>query len=107
MDDVTAAWLACYETEERRLIAELEKLTPNQQDILKAMALNPIRKPTSQVFLNLMGIPLSSVRLGIKSLLEKDMIHVVKKEDRNIPGIKKGQYRVLDPLLAFALRKYS
>lgn len=107
MADVTAAWLSCYETEERRLIAELEKLTPNQQNILKAMALNPIQEPTSQSFLNLMGIPLSSVRLGIKSLLEKDIIHVVKKEDPNLPGIRKGQYRVLDPLLAFALRKYS
>lgn len=43
----------------------------------------------------------------MKSLLEKDMVYRVKKEDINIPSLKEGQYRVLDPLLAYALRKYS
>ena len=107
MDEVTAAWITCFETEERRLVVELERLTNNQQDILKAIALHPVSEPTSQAFLNGLNVPLSSVRLGIKSLVEKDILYVVKKEDSNLPGIKKGQYRVLDPLLAFTLRKYS
>lgn len=107
VDDVTQAWIACYETEERRLVSELENLTTNQQDILKAIAQNPIDEPNSQKFLMAAGLPLSSVRTGIKSLVEKDMLYRVQKEDANIPNLKKGQYRVLDPLLAYALRKYS
>ncbi len=107
MDDVMNAWMACFETEERRLVVELERLTVNQQNILKAIALNPINEPTSQAFLSSLNVPFSSVRLGIKSLVEKDMLYVIKKEDNNLPGIKKGQYRVLDPLLSFMLRKYS
>lgn len=107
MEDVAFGWRACFETEERRLIVELERLTNNQQDILKAIALNPVIEPTSQAFLALLNVAFSSVRMGVKSLVEKDMLHVIKKEDSNVPGIQKGQYRVLDPLLAFALRKYS
>jgi hypothetical protein len=107
VSDVDAAWFACYDTEDRRLVAELEKLTSNQQDILKALALNPTTEPTGQSFLRQIGLPLSSTRQAIKALTEKDMVYVVKKEDPNIPSIKKGQYRVLDPLLAFALRRFS
>lgn len=107
MNDVATAWLTCCETEERRFAAELEKLTSNQQDILRLLAANPVQEPTSQDFLHLTKLSLSSMRLGIKALLKKDMIYIVKKEDPQLPGIKKGQYRVLDPLLAFALRKYE
>lgn len=106
-DDVTKAWVACYEIEERRLISELEKITPNQQDVLKAVARSSVKEPTSHQFLSEVGLSLSSVRAGIKALLEKDLIYQVKKEDVNIPILKKGLYRVLDPLLAYALRKYS
>jgi hypothetical protein len=49
----------------------------------------------------------SSIRQTIKSLAEKDMIYKIKKEDIAIPNLKIGQIRVLDPLLAFALRKYG
>lgn len=105
--DVSAAWHTCYTTEERRLVVELERLTSNQQDILKALALEPIYEPSGQKFLSLLKLPLSSTRIGIKTLLEKDLIYIVKKEDPNLPGIKKGQYRVLDPLLGLALRKYA
>ena len=107
IENVTAAWSSCYDIEERRLIAELEKLTSNQQDILKALAVNPTKEPTGQSFLSLLGLPLSSVRVGIKSLQEKDMIYVIKNQDPNLTNLQQGQYRVLDPLLAFALRKYN
>jgi uncharacterized protein len=103
---VTDAWLICYETEARRLVAEIEKLTINQQDVLKTLAANPVQEPNGHHFLHLVKLPLSSVRLCIRELLKKDMIYLVKKEDPQLSGLKKGQYRVLDPLLAFALRKY-
>lgn len=107
IDDVNVAWEKCFELEKRRLIAELEKLTSNQQDLLKSLALNPITEPTGQKFLKIVGKGYSSVRLIIKSLLEKDMIYIVSKEDPGLPMIKIGQIRILDPLLAYAVRKYS
>ncbi len=107
IDDVISAWLACFELEERRLIAEIEKLTDNQQDLLKALTVNIVNEPTSQAFLSTLGMASSSVRLGIKYLLENDMVYIVKNEDPNLPAIKKGQYKVLDPLLAYFMRKYE
>lgn len=107
VEDVIHAWISCYETERRRLISELEHLTKNQQDILKSIAQQSVEEPSSQKFLLQVGLPLSSVRSGIKTLIEKDLLYKVKDEDESIPNLKKGQYRVLDPLLAYALRKYS
>lgn len=107
VDDVNSAWEACFNLEKRRLVAELEKLTKNQQDVLKSLALNPIAEPTGQKFLNIVGKGYSSVRLIIKSLLEKDMIYIITKEDIHLPLFKNGQIRILDPLLAYAVRKYS
>jgi uncharacterized protein len=106
-EDVYKAWYSCFEKEERRLVAEIEKLTNNQQAVLKALALCPIIEPTGQQFLKTLGMAYSSIRQTIKSLSEKDMIYVVTKEDVAIPTLKVRQIRVLDPLLAFVLRKYS
>ncbi len=107
LERVSVAWQVCHENEERRVIAELEKLTNNQQDLLKALALSPTAEPTGKHFLKEVGLSLSSVRLGIKTLLEKDMIFKVQKEDPQLSLFKKGQFRVLDPLIAFTLRQYS
>lgn len=107
ISDVNMMWDHCFNLEQRRMVAELEALTTNQQDLLKKLALNPTMEPTSQQFLNIVGKAYSSIRLGIKSLLEKDMIYVVNKEDQGLPMLKKQQIRVLDPLLAYLLRKYS
>jgi len=89
------------------LVAELEKLSANQQDLLKAIALQPVIEPTGQQFLAATGMAYSSVRQTIKSLEKKDMLYRVKIEDETIPSLKLGQIRVLDPLLAFALQKYQ
>lgn len=106
LNEVALAWKNCYEAEERRLISELEKLTPNQQDILKALTIMPTQEITSQKFLLQAGIPASSLQLGAKTLLEKDIIYQVKTVDPLLPHIRLNQYRVLDPLLGFALKKY-
>lgn len=45
--------------------------------------------------------------MGIRGLVEKDMIYRVKQEDTKTPDIQKGEYRVLDPLLGYMLRRYS
>ncbi|MCK4608111.1 MAG: ATP-binding protein [Gammaproteobacteria bacterium] len=106
-DDVFDAWSNCFENEERRIIAELEKLTNNQQDLLKALAIEPVTEPTGQQFLTTVGMAYSSIRQTIKALNAKDMIYKVKKEDDAILSLKKDQIRVLDPLLSFALRKLA
>ncbi|MCC2625089.1 MAG: hypothetical protein K0R14_962 [Burkholderiales bacterium] len=105
--DVDLAWECCFDLEQRRMVAELEKLTKNQQDLLKALALNPTMESNNQQFLTTVGKAASSVRLGIKALLEKDMIYIVNQEDSGLPMVKLKQIRVLDPLLAYLLRKYS
>lgn len=107
VDDVHDAWFRCYEKEERRLVAELEKLTALQQDLLKVLAMNPVSNPSGHQFLSTAKIAYSSVRQIIKTLDEKDVIYKVKQEDCTIPSVKIGQIRVLDPLLAFALRQYA
>ena len=104
---VYTAWSNCFENEKRRLVAELERLTVNQQDLLKVLAINPVMEPTGQKFLSLVGMAYSSIRQTIKVLSKQDMVYEVKTEDEAIPGLKIGQIRVLDPLLALALRKYN
>lgn len=107
VDNVFEAWTRCYETEERRLIAELEKLSANQQNLLKIIAAQPVIEPTGQQFLVNTGMAYSSIRQTINSLEKKDMLYKVKIEDEAIPSLKLRQIRVLDPLLAFALQKYQ
>lgn len=109
VEDVLQAWFKCFENEERRLVAELEKLTVNQQNLLKALALNPIMEPTGQQFLTTANMPYSTVRQTIRALREKDMVYKVApgQEDAIMYGLEQNQLRVLDPLLAFALRKYQ
>lgn len=106
-DDILDCWQICYETHEDRLIADLEKLTKKQQDILKALALYPAIEPTGQNFVHAAKMPASSINQTIKLLLDKDMVYKIKKIDEAVPQLILNQIRVLDPLLAFALRKYS
>ena len=87
--------------------AELEKLTAKQQDVLKALAIHPSLEPTGQNFVSVSGAPVSTVNQTIKSLLNKDMVYKVKQADEALPQLKQNQLRVLDPLLSFALKKYS
>lgn len=105
--EARALWQLCYEQEERWAIAEIEKLTNNQQTLLKGLALQPTHEPTGRDFSMLTGMSLSSIRMGVKSLLEKDLIYQTKKEDVLLSFLKAGEYRVLDPLIAYGLRKYS
>jgi len=104
---VSTAWQKCYEQEERWTVSEIEKLTNNQQELLKSLALQPTSEPTSQQFIALTGLSTASVRLALNALIEKDMAHQIKKEDPLLPFLKSGEYRVLDPLIAYALRRYA
>jgi AAA+ ATPase superfamily predicted ATPase len=106
-DKVVDAWAHCYDVEERRLIVELERLTSNQQNFMKALAKMPTAEPNSQRFIQMVNMAQSSLHQTINALLEKDMIYKVTLEDEAIPTMRKKQLRILDPLLAYALRKYE
>ena len=106
IEAVSAAWQLCYEQEERRIVVELENLTNNQLDILKSLAIQSTTELTGKTFLAAVGLSSSSAQLAIKALINKDMMYQIKQEDPQLTSLKKGQYRVLDPLVAFSLRKY-
>lgn len=106
-DEVLDGWLVCYDTHEARLVAELEKLTTKQQDVLKAIALHATDEPTSSQFVQVARMPASSISQAVKALSEKDMIFKIKSVDPLVPQWRMNHLRVLDPLLAHMLRKYS
>lgn len=107
IEDIFNCWQTCYETHEDRLVADLEKLTFKQQDVLKALAISPAIEPTGQSFVSAARMAASSINQTIRSLLDKDMVYKVKQLDVAVPQWELGQVRVLDPLLAYALRKYA
>lgn len=107
IDDVFACWQECYITHEERLIAELEKLTAKQQDILKALAMNPVVEPTGHNFVSASKTSASTINQTIRTLVNKDMVYKVKLFDAALPNLQLGQLRVLDPLLSYALKKYN
>ncbi|MCK4608352.1 MAG: ATP-binding protein [Gammaproteobacteria bacterium] len=106
-EEVFACWQECYNTHEERLIAELEKLTAKQQDILKTLAVYPAIEPTGQGFVSASKTPASTINQTIRALINKDMVYKVKRTDDALPSLIQNQLRVLDPLLAYALKKYS
>lgn len=107
IEHVFTCWQDCYSMHEDRLIADLEKLTTKQQDILKTLAIHPSIEPTGQSFVNASKTPASTINQTIRSLLNKDMVYKVKQFDDALPQLIQHQLRVLDPLLAYALKKYS
>lgn len=107
INDIFDAWESCYEAHQDRLIAELEKLNPKQQDLMKILAVNPIDKPGSHTFLQVAKMSASTIIQTLNTLTQKDMVYRVKKIDKLLPHILDQQYRVLDPLLAKGLRKYA
>ena len=107
LDDVFASWQRCYDVQEDRLVAELEKLTVKQRIVLQALATDATTEPMGQQFVAVTKSSASTINQTLKALIQKDMAHRVKREDSAVPQLAEGQYRVLDPLLAFALRKYA
>ena len=107
IEDVFRAWELCYEKHHDRLVAELEKLSVKQQDILRALAINPVSEPTGQHFVMVAQAAASTIKQSFQMLMQRDMVYRITQEDPVVPMVQKGQFRVLDPLLSFALRKYS
>ena len=94
------------EEESRRIRAEIEKLTRNQQDLLKALALFPTEEPSGQAFSARSGLSASSLHQAFKVLSDQDIVFRVKQEDECVPFFQKNQVRILDPLMAYYFRQY-
>ena len=103
---VEASWHECMEEESRRIRAEIEKLTRNQQDLLKALALFPTEEPSGQAFSARSGLSASSLHQAFKVLSDQDIVFRVKQEDECVPFFQKNQVRILDPLMAYYFRQY-
>lgn len=103
---VMAAWKQCYQTEKRRIFAEVTPLPLNQKKLLKHLAVNPTTEPYSVHHTTGIGMSASSIKAGLDALLQKDLVFEVTFEDAQIPEFKIGELRVLDPLMAYALRQY-
>lgn len=104
---VESAWHACMEEESRRIRAEIEKLTRNQQDLLKTLALYPTEEPTGQAFSARSGLSASSLHQAFKILSDQDVVFRVKQLDECVPLFQKNQVRVLDPLMAYYFKQFS
>ena len=107
VEKVENAWHECMEEESRRIRAEIEKLTRNQQDLLKTLALYPTEEPTGQAFSARSGLPASSLHQAFKVLSDQDVVFRVKQPDECVPFFQKNQVRVLDPLMAYYFKQFS
>lgn len=103
---VEKSWHECMEEESRRIRAEIEKLTRNQQDLLKTLAFYPTEEPTGQAFSARAGLSVSSLYQAFKALSDQDIVFRVKEEDQYVPLFQKNQARILDPLMAYYFRQY-
>ena len=106
-DDIDLAWDQCRDVESRRIVSDIQSLSIHQQDVLRLIAIhNPI-EPSGQHFVQISRKAGATIRQSIGVLLKKDFIYRITREDVDLPFIKIGQYRVLDPLMSSFLRKIS
>lgn len=95
-DSVSKTWDSIVDDEIRKIVSELQRLTPNQIKVLTHVSLQgAIDKPNSQEFLNDVGMPLSSLQRSISSLLDAD--YLSKDDD--------GALTITDPAIHHFLYK--
>lgn len=107
LDSVLKAWEKCQDIEQRRIISDIENLAKNQQDVLRLIAIYSPTEPTGAQFVKSVGKASSTIRQCVMTLLQKDFVYLVNRDDTELTFVKKGQYRVLDPLLSKVLRELS
>jgi uncharacterized protein len=92
---VQKTWLEYIETQSNWITDDLSKLTPNQRNILAALAYQPIEEPYSHSFSERVKMGASSIKKSLDILTEKDFIY--REKDR--------KYKVLDPATETWLHK--
>lgn len=92
---VQETWLNYVEAQTPWITDDLSRFSPNQRNILAAIAYNRVTEPFSQEFSNRVKISTSSIRKSLNILLRDDFVY----QD------EKGQYLVLDPAIETHLHK--
>lgn len=86
---VQKTWLDYVESQSNWITDDLGRLSPNQRNILAAMAYHPITEPYSNEFTDRVKMGASSVKKALDVLLKEDFVCQDKEK----------QYKVLDPAL--------
>ncbi len=90
-------WFDYIETQSNWIKDDLAKLTPNQRNILAALAYQPIQEPYGNEFSEKVKMGASSIKKSLSILLKDDFVY--KDKD--------GKYKVLDPAIETYLHKIS
>jgi len=84
---VQSTWLEYIKTQQNWIGDDLSRMTPNQKNILAALAYMPVAEPYASEFCHRVKLGASSVKSVLDSLKKVDFVYV---------GLD-GKYRVLDP----------
>lgn len=91
--DVQCRWLDYVKTQSNWISDDLARMTPNQRNIMAALAYRPTDAPTSAEFCQRVELGASSVSTSLSLLLNNDLV----SRDNT------GQFRVLDPAVEIYL----
>lgn len=84
---VQKTWFDYVETQENWITDDLARLSPNQRNILAALAYIPTNEPYSQEFCDRVKMGASSVKASLQPLLKDDFIY------------RENEYKIVDPAL--------
>ncbi len=94
LNEINAAWIEMVKEEQPEIARELSILSPGQRKILNAISAGFTTELSGKTFLNKINMSSSSVVEALKILEQGD--YIAKKES--------GEYYLIDPLIATALR---
>lgn len=92
---VQRIWFEYIDTQSNWITDDLARLTPNQRNILAALAYQPVVEPYGNEFSNLVKLGASSIKKSLDILIKKDFVYKDKE----------ARYRVLDPAVEGYLHK--
>lgn len=89
MHVVQKTWLEYIDTQKNWITDDLANLTPNQRNIIAALAYETTTEPCGNEFVSRLNIGASSIKKSLSILLKKDFVY----QDRD------KKFKVLDPAL--------
>lgn len=86
---IMKTWLDYINAQGNWISDDLARLSPNQRNILAALAFQPITEPQGNDFSERVKIAASSIKKSLGVLIKQDFVYKDKE----------GQYKVLDPAI--------
>ena len=86
-------WLEYVETQQNWITDDLARLSPNQRNILAALAYIATNEPYAQEFCDRVKMGASSVKASLQPLLKDDFVY------------RENEYKIVDPALETSLRQ--